>query len=358
MFDDRALSLVKTEARKHGVDWRMLAAIIEVESGGKAGTVIGGRLRPMIRFEGHYFWRRLKGEARLQAWKERLASEKAGVVKNPRLQADRYRMFERAAQISRRAAIESTSWGVGQVMGAHWQALGYPTPYALMLRAMDGVDGQVEIMMGFLEVNNLFVKLARGDLNGFFKAYNGPAYERQGYPKMYARAWAVWGKLPRGTLLRQAQDEVLDEALRQAQDEALRQAPLRQAQDEAAPAFDADLPDWDTPPAPDFLVEGVLRENGSRTIRHADAVQSNSSLGMISGILAGGGPLAALPYLGNLHPAAQIALIAGAIAAAIAVFILWRNRGAARAIRAARVDDARNGVNASRLGVLADLVRR
>ena len=50
--------------------------------------------------------------------------------------------LERARAICRPAADESASWGIAQVMGFHWQALGWPSIDAFV-QDMHSYDGQL-----------------------------------------------------------------------------------------------------------------------------------------------------------------------------------------------------------------------
>ena len=125
MFTQETISEITAVAREIGIEPAALLAVAEVESGGKAFASVDGRLEPLIRFEGHYFDRRLTPAKREAARREGLASPLAGAVINPRMQAARWKLLARAAAIDRKAALESVSWGLGQVMGAHWAWLGY-----------------------------------------------------------------------------------------------------------------------------------------------------------------------------------------------------------------------------------------
>jgi hypothetical protein len=120
MFSRETITEITTIAASLGVEPAALLAVAEVESGGQAFATIGSRQEPMIRFEGHYFDRRLSQENRAIARKAGLSSPVAGRIANPATQAARWRLLDRAAAIDRQAAYESVSWGLGQVMGAHW----------------------------------------------------------------------------------------------------------------------------------------------------------------------------------------------------------------------------------------------
>lgn len=189
-FSDETLKTIDAVARDHGIAPAALRAVAEVESGGRAFAFVGGRQEPVIRFEGHYFDRLLDPDGRKAARAAGLASPAAGAVKNPRTQADRWRLIDRAARIDRQAALQSVSWGIGQVMGVHWKALGYDSVDALVRQARSGVDGQLVLMIRFMQVNRLLPVLHARDWAGFARRYNGPGYARNRYDTRLAAAYS------------------------------------------------------------------------------------------------------------------------------------------------------------------------
>lgn len=190
MFDRQTVSAIIAIAGEHGLEPAALLAVAEVESGGQAFALVDGRKEPLIRFEGHYFDARLAGEKRRLARARGLASPVAGRVANPRSQADRWALLERAAGIDRDAAYESVSWGIGQVMGAHWKWLGYASVEALAAEARDSVAGQVRLMARYIDKAGLTEALRKRDWRAFARAYNGPAYAASGYHTKIAAAFA------------------------------------------------------------------------------------------------------------------------------------------------------------------------
>ena len=84
---------IEKVAQEFGIEPAALLAVAEIESGGSVFAVIDGRQEPLIRFEGHYFDRRLSGEAQARARAEGLASPNAGEVANPASQAARWRLL-------------------------------------------------------------------------------------------------------------------------------------------------------------------------------------------------------------------------------------------------------------------------
>ena len=164
-------------------------AVAEVESGGRITAKVRGRDEPVIRFEGHYFDRFLKGDARQEARAEGLASPTAGAIKNPSSQTRRWKLLNRAIKINRIAALSSVSWGIGQVMGSHWQWLGYGSVDALVAEARSGASGQLELMARYIKKSGLANALAEHDWTAFARTYNGPGYRRNKYDTKMALAF-------------------------------------------------------------------------------------------------------------------------------------------------------------------------
>ncbi len=189
MFDQQTVTAVAATAREHGLEPAALLAIAEVESGGRAFATVGGRDEPLIRFEGHYFDARLAGETKSRARAAGLASPVTGGIPNPRSQADRWALLERAAAIDREAAHESVSWGIGQVMGAHWKWLGYASVDALVAEARDSVAGQIRLMVRYIVKAGLAEAIRKRDWRAFARGYNGSAYARSGYHTKIAAAF-------------------------------------------------------------------------------------------------------------------------------------------------------------------------
>lgn len=181
MASDDLRAAAAEAARTLGLEAAHLLAVAEVETGLRASAAIDGRAEPLIRFEGHYFDRRLSGERLARARAEALAAPTAGAIANPASQAARWRMLARAAAIDRKAAWESTSWGLGQVMGAHWAWLGFAGVDAMVEEARSGAAGQFRLMARYIDRAGLAESLRGGDWPAFARGYNGPAFRRNAY---------------------------------------------------------------------------------------------------------------------------------------------------------------------------------
>ncbi|WP_127600287.1 N-acetylmuramidase domain-containing protein [Nitratireductor alexandrii] len=190
MFSKEIIQSITAAAARHALAPATLLAVADVESAGKPFATVAGRREPVIRFEGHYFDRRLRGAQRARARAAGLASPEPGSVANPRTQAARWALLERACAIDRKAALESVSWGIGQVMGAHWAWLGYASVESMVDEARSGVEGQIAIMLRYIDKAGLTAALRRRDWAAFAKGYNGPGYRKYGYDRKIARAVA------------------------------------------------------------------------------------------------------------------------------------------------------------------------
>lgn len=193
--DEKAavLAAARRMADETGVSARVLLAVAIVETAGVPHARFDDRREPLIRFEGHYFDRLLQPKARTVARAAGLSAAKAGGVPNPASQAARWRLLDRASAIDPAAAFASTSWGLGQVMGSHWKALGYRDPQALAAEVRGSVEGQFRVMAAFLRIGELHKRLERGDIAGFSRLYNGPAFAKNRYDQKIAKAYAEAG---------------------------------------------------------------------------------------------------------------------------------------------------------------------
>jgi hypothetical protein len=188
-FDIDVIRAVDRFCKDAGIEVPVMLAVVAVESAGKTYAVVDGQRRPLIRWEGHYMHRLTKGKERDAALKAGVASPTAGAVKNPSSQAARWKLFDKAAKINRDAAIQSMSYGVGQVMGSHWKWLGYNSPNDFFVRVTSNVKGQLAAMFHYIEKAGLIDELQRKDFRAFARGYNGPQYAKQGYHTKMAKAY-------------------------------------------------------------------------------------------------------------------------------------------------------------------------
>lgn len=194
-MDKILIEAVRKAAKDNSIDEAKLLALVSVESSGTPLWKVGGALLPPIRFEGHYFYARLTGSKLKEAIEQGLASKTVGGVKNPRSYEARYELLARAKKIDLHAAMESVSWGAGQVMGANWQSLGYKDVVDLVAQSHT-VYGQVDMIVRYLKVNNLIVPLNQKKWEVVAEGYNGKGFRKGKYHIKLAEAYALYSGMP------------------------------------------------------------------------------------------------------------------------------------------------------------------
>ncbi|WP_294329091.1 N-acetylmuramidase domain-containing protein [uncultured Sphingomonas sp.] len=133
--------------------------------------------RPKILFERHIFAARTGG--RFSAGYPDLSNPKAGGYSGG---AAEYQRLKRAMLLDRRAALDSASWGLGQVMGFNAAKIGYPSVDAMVSAFADGEDAQLQGCAGFLTANAALhdaYKAQKWARVAFF--YNGNQYAKNKY---------------------------------------------------------------------------------------------------------------------------------------------------------------------------------
>jgi hypothetical protein len=150
--------------------------------------------RPLILFERHWFRKLTDGQFDVTA----------PDLSNPtwggygRAGAFQYERLERAIKLDRKAALESTSWGLGQVMGFNAVSVGFRGVEAMVKAMCTSEDAQFKGMIGFITANGLAKHLRSGDWAQFARMYNGPEFQRNQYDTKLAQAHARFsvGPLP------------------------------------------------------------------------------------------------------------------------------------------------------------------
>lgn len=181
------------QAAKLGIEYAALRAVMEVECKGSGFNSDG---TPVILFERHVFRQRLiaNGQATIADTVMRkrpdLCNKTAGGYGVYSAQHGR---LNAAAQYHRDSALESASWGLGQVMGYHWQSLNYPSLQSFINAMYRDEASQLDAMCLFIQVNKLVNALKNKDWKAFARGYNGPAYAKNSYDIKLANAYKKWG---------------------------------------------------------------------------------------------------------------------------------------------------------------------
>ena len=185
---------IENQAKLLGIETACLRAVIEVECKGSGFNADG---TPVILFERHVMRQRLIANNRdldlANMLKERpdLCSKSTGAYG---LYSAQHGRLNAAAQYHRKSALESASWGIGQVMGYHWEALGYPSLQAFINAMYKDEAEQLDAMCRYIKVNNLINALKNKDWKAFAKGYNGQSYAKNSYDIKLASAYKKWSQ--------------------------------------------------------------------------------------------------------------------------------------------------------------------
>jgi hypothetical protein len=164
-----------------GVSLPAFWAVVHVETTG-CGYLVDKR--PKILFERHYF-SRLTGRRFDDAYPDISNPSPGGYGAGG---ANQYLRLEKAMALAHDKALMSTSWGIGQIMGAHAVDIGF-VDVADMIAAMCDSEGrQIEAMAAFIDTNNLASALRGQNWQSFAAGYNGPSYAQNRYDTQLAAA--------------------------------------------------------------------------------------------------------------------------------------------------------------------------
>jgi hypothetical protein len=182
-----------TAASTLGVSLAAVRAVNEVESRGH-GMLPDGR--PVILFERHVFWKQLEkhgldAEAIAAKWPNVVCQDAGGYQGG----AAEYMRLASATMIHPAAALESCSWGAFQIMGYHWNDLGYSSVEDFVERMKASEVDQLEAFVRFIgHEPALLAALKARKWSAFAKGYNGADYARNLYDAKLAQAYAKYAE--------------------------------------------------------------------------------------------------------------------------------------------------------------------
>ena len=158
-----------------GGDTASLWSILTVET---AGFGFLQDKRPKILFERHVFSKRTS--RKFDASNPDISNPVQGGYSTTGV--GEYARLARAMVLDRTAALESASWGLGQIMGYNAKSIGYPGVEAMVAAFKDGEDAQLAGTASFIAANP---PLANAFKDGLWARvafyYNGPKYAKNNY---------------------------------------------------------------------------------------------------------------------------------------------------------------------------------
>jgi hypothetical protein len=156
-----------------GVLPQTLWSLVKVET---SGCGFLADRRPQILFERHKFSAATQGRFDKQA--PDISSPTAGGWIGGSAE---YQRLSRAMGLDRQAALASTSWGLGQIMGFNAKAAGFADVQALVKASADSEDAQLAAMAAFIAHGKLDEPLRAKDWAAVARAYNGQKFKEHDY---------------------------------------------------------------------------------------------------------------------------------------------------------------------------------
>lgn len=160
--------------------------------------------RPQILFERHIFSRLTDGKH--DGENTDVSNKKPGGYVGG---AGEYSRLEDAMALDREAALQSASWGIGQVMGFNYKVAGFDTVDAMVTEIVRNEDAQLMAMSEFIKGNKLAGSLHRLNWSSFARGYNGRDFKRNEYDTRLAAAHAKYKTILPDLTLRTAQCALL-----------------------------------------------------------------------------------------------------------------------------------------------------
>lgn len=174
-----------------GVGAAELWAVMSVET---SGCGFLPDKRPKILFERHLFSRLTGGQFDVDD-PDVSDPTPGGYGRSGTHQYDRLAV---ALALDHKAALQSASWGLGQVLGQNFKAVGFDDVEPLIQAMVDSEDDQLKAMASFITSTGMRQPLAAHDWQGFARRYNGPNFAANNYDGLLADAFHRFstGSLP------------------------------------------------------------------------------------------------------------------------------------------------------------------
>ena len=168
-----------------GIDEASLWTLVTVETRGFG--FLPDR-RPKILFERHIFHERTGG--RFDRTAPDLSNPAAGGYSGG---AGEYLRLQRAMALDETAALQSASWGLGQVMGFNAAAAGFDSPAAMVTAMVAGEGAQLRAVTHFIVSNPALAAAFRArQWAQVALFYNGRDYQKNHYDTLLQQHYTVF----------------------------------------------------------------------------------------------------------------------------------------------------------------------
>jgi len=197
-FSQEVINGIVGIANRERIEPAALLAVVQVESAGKPYNAADTNY-PIFLFERHIFYRelsKLSPSQLAEAVRQGLANktwQRTTQYLDQNTAAKRIAILQRATAIHKEAAYRSCSWGVGQIMGFNFAALGFPTAVMMVEFMQRGKQtAQIDCMVRFIKSKNLIRHINAHNWASFANAYNGAGYAQNQYDTKMAIAYKQW----------------------------------------------------------------------------------------------------------------------------------------------------------------------
>jgi len=181
------IQIIKKISSEFLLDWKAVTAFITVETGGRGFNNKTGKI--LIQFEPVWFKR-----------KTPFAPSGLWSVNKVDVQSKEWLAFNNAFFINKDSAMQSTSIGLGQIMGFHYKRLGYSSVGKMWDDAKKGEERQVWQICKFISTDSRLQSAVKNkDWNTVATIYNGAKY------KILAKKY---GRIPYNISMKQAYNNI------------------------------------------------------------------------------------------------------------------------------------------------------
>jgi hypothetical protein len=173
-----------------GCEVAAIRAVADVETGEQGAFDAKGR--PTILFERHYFSDLTDGiyDAKFPDISKPVAGGYGHF-------SEQYGRLDRAALLDADAALESASWGAFQIMGSHYDELGFNTVQQFVVEMQRSEAAQLGVFVKFIQANPELLKAIRAKHWATFAAgYNGKKYKKNHYDVKLKQAYEKYKPPP------------------------------------------------------------------------------------------------------------------------------------------------------------------
>jgi hypothetical protein len=166
-------------------------AVLHVEA---AGCGFLPDRRPVIRFERHIFHRLTGGQY----------DHSHPDISNPVPGnaapdgAAQYDLLAEALSLNTEAALQSASWGMGQILGANYALAGFSDIESMVEAMIESESAQLDAFRCFLQSTHLVGHLQALNWTAFASGYNGADFQRYHYDQQLEAAYKTFssGSMP------------------------------------------------------------------------------------------------------------------------------------------------------------------